>query len=112
MAERTPADEMRGLIREGHGLLKDMRAERRMIEQLLDGIPDKVNKRIEDAVRVGLETLGEKTREAMDASVAKVGREFDRLEAIFTGTERKMHRQGKPPLEDLIREHRESGGAS
>lgn len=110
MADQTAAEELRELIREGHGLLKDMRAEKRAIEQLLDGIPDKVNKRIEDAVRVGLETLGEKTREAMDASVAKVGREFDRLEAVFTGTERKMHRQGKPPLEDLIREHNERGG--
>lgn len=110
MPDLNPADEMRELIREAHSLLKDMRAERREIEQLLDGIPYKVDERIEAQLTTGLEKLGEETRKAMDASVAKVGREFDRLEAIFTGTDRKMRRQGKPPLEDLIRDHAENGG--
>jgi ABC-type transporter MlaC component len=111
MAEQSPAEEMRGLVREAHGLLKDLRAERKAIEQLLNGIPAKVNKRIEDAVRVGLETLGKKTREAMDASVAKVFREFDRLEAAFTGTNPAARRAGKPPLEELIRNHTDAKGA-
>lgn len=106
MADQTPAQELRELIREAHGLLKDMRVERRAIEQLLDGIPYKVDERIEHAVKVGLEKLGEKTRKAMDDSVAKVGREFDRLESIFTGTEPADRRAGKPPLEDLLRKHR------
>ncbi|MEU4578976.1 hypothetical protein [Nonomuraea sp. NPDC023979] len=106
MTDRT-ADELRELIREGHGLLKDMRAERRAIEQLLDDIPAKVDARIEERVKAGLEVLGEQTKEAMDRAVAKVGREFDRLEAILTGTDPASRRQGKRPLEELFREHRE-----
>jgi len=109
MADRT-AEELRELIREGHALLKDMRAERRAIEQLLDGIPARVDARIEERVKAGLEELGEQTKAAMDASVAKVGREFDRLEAILLGTDPASRRQGKPPLEELFRER--AGGPS
>ena len=111
MAEQGPAEEMRELIREAHGLLKDMRAERRAIEQLLDGIPYKVDERIEKAVEIGLEKLGKATRKAMDDSVAKVGREFDRLEAIFAGTDSASRRAGKLPLEDLVRNHPDAKGA-
>ncbi|MGR6922610.1 hypothetical protein ACU635_50865 [[Actinomadura] parvosata] len=103
-------EELRELIREGHALLKDMRAEKREIKQLLDGIPARVDARIEDQVKAGLETLGKETRAAMDASVAKVAAEFDRLEAILTGTDPASRRRGQRPLEDLIREHNERGG--
>jgi ABC-type transporter MlaC component len=110
MPDRAAAEELRDLIREAHSLLKDMRAEKREIKQLLDGIPARVDARIEDRVRTGLEVLGKETKKAMDASVAKVTAEFDRLESILTGTERTQRRQGKRPLEDLIREHVEKGG--
>lgn len=96
--------DLREACREAHGLLKDMRAERRAITELLDGIPARVDGRVEHAVKAGLEELGVQTRKAMDASVAKVGREFGRLEAIFTGTDPASRRAGKPPLEDLIRQ--------
>lgn len=102
----TPAEELRELIREAHGLMKDLKAERREITALLDDIPAKVNTRIAEALTVGLDELGKQTRKAMDTSVAKVGREFERLEAIFTGTDRASRRNGKPPLEDLIRQAR------
>jgi predicted nucleotide-binding protein (sugar kinase/HSP70/actin superfamily) len=55
----TDLEEMRALIREGHELLKDMRAERREIELLLDGIPYKVDERISLHLARGLEKLGE-----------------------------------------------------
>lgn len=107
MADQTPADELRELIREAHGLLKDLRAERKAIQQQLDGIPAKVDARIEERVKAGLEVLGAETQKAMAASVAKVGREFDRLEAIFTGTDPASRRKGKPPMEDLLRGYTE-----
>lgn len=110
MADQA-AEELRTLIREAHELLKDIRTERRAIERLLDGIPATVDGRIQTALETGLTELGEATRKAMDASVAKVGREFDRLEAIFTGTEPVARRAGKPPLEDLLRNHPEARGA-
>lgn len=111
MADHTDADELRELIREGHRLLKDLRTERKAVEQLLDDIPARVDGRIKEALGKGLEALGTATKQAMDASVAKVGREFDRLEAIFTGTDPTSRRKGKPPLEDLVRKHPEAKGA-
>jgi hypothetical protein len=99
-------EEMRQLVREAHELLKDMRLERREIEQLLDGIPYKVDERIEAQLTRGLEKLGEETRLAMDRSVAKVGREFDRLQAICTGTDPKSRRAGAAPLEELLHRQR------
>lgn len=108
-ADKAKAEELRELIREAHGLLKDMRAERKSIESLLEGINDKVDARVENRIREHIEELGGATRKAMDNAVAKVSREFDRLEAIFTGTERKSIRAGKPPIEDLIRQRYELG---
>lgn len=110
MPDPNATEELRELIREAHGLLKDLRAERRAIEQLVDGIPAKVNNQIRDVVAKGLKDLGEQTKRAMDASVAKVAREFDRLEAVLTGTDPAARRKGKRPLEDVIREHPDAKG--
>ncbi len=105
------AGELRELIREAHGLLKDLRTERRAVERLLDGIGDRVDTRIDDAVKTGLEQLGESTRQAMDNAVAKVGKEFERLERIFLGTDAESRRSGLVPLEDLFREAAAKRGA-
>lgn len=109
MADRSEADELRDLIREGHALLKDMRAERRAIEQLLDGIPAKVDARIEERVKVGLEAFSEVTRKTIDAATERVFARFDQLADTLTGTDKAQRRQGKRPLEDLFRERAEKG---
>ncbi len=110
MPDRTPAEQaaedLRELVREAHGLLKDLRAERRAIVDLLDGIPAKVDDRIQEHLKAGLEELGKATKQAMTVSIEKVSREFDRLEAIFLGTDRESRRAGKPSVEDLIRRAR------
>jgi hypothetical protein len=108
MPEQTPAEELRELIREGHGLVKDIRTERRAVEQLLDGIPARVEASIKDTVERGLVALRETTKTAMDRSVAKVFAEFDRLQGLLTGTHPSHVRKGKPPLEDLIRAYAET----
>lgn len=102
----TPAEEtaaLREAIREAHEVLKDLRAERRAVEQLLAGLEGRVQRaveaRVEEALKRDLEKLGEATDRAMRASVAKVEREFERLARIMTGRER----PGQKPLEDLIR---------
>lgn len=102
MAELTPAEELRELIREAHGLLKDLRAERRAITELLDGIPARVEAHIGEQLAAGLAGLGKALKKAMDDSVEKVSREFDRLEGFFLGTSPAARRAGKPSLEDLI----------
>ncbi|MEV8634343.1 hypothetical protein AB0395_22075 [Streptosporangium sp. NPDC051023] len=102
-ASTSGTEELRELIREAHGLLKDLRAERRAVVELIDSIPARVDGRIEEHLKDGLEQLGAVTKAAMDTSVAKVTREFDRLEAIFKGADPASRRAGKRPLEDLIR---------
>jgi hypothetical protein len=67
-----------------------------------DRVQRAVSERMEEAVKRQVTELGEATERAMRASVAKIEREFDRLEAIFTGHE-KGAKHG--PLEDLIRRH-------
>ena len=105
MADRSEADELRDLIREGHALLKDMRAERRVIEQLLDGIPAKVDARIQERVKVGLAALSEATRKSIDAATERVFARFDKL----ADTLKAQRRQGKRPLEELFHERAEKG---
>jgi len=88
----TTADEVAALrqaTREAHEALKDLRAERRAVEQLVAGIEGRVQRAVTDLMKAQVAeqvaTLGEATRRAMDESVAKVGREFDRLAAIYLG---------------------------
>jgi predicted nucleic acid-binding Zn-ribbon protein len=97
---------LREATREAHEVLRDLRTERRAVEQLLAGIEGRVKRAvgdlIEEAVTREVATLGEATDMAMRKSVAKVEREFDRLERILTGRE-KGAKHG--PIEDLIRRH-------
>ncbi|MEV0993436.1 hypothetical protein [Nonomuraea sp. NPDC050202] len=110
MSDPNAAEELREVIREAHGLLKDLRAERRAIEQLLDGIPAKVDDRITTALEAGLKDLTEATGKAIDKATANVFHRFETLEAILTGTDRASQRAGRPPLEDLLRNHPHAKG--
>lgn len=111
-------EEIRAATREANETLQDLRLvlkefrdERQAIAKLLEGVPERlVKEHIEEAVIAGLAIMGQQIKEAMDSSVAKVGREFDRLEAIFTGTDNTSKRTGKPTLEELIRSHPNSKG--
>lgn len=99
-------DALREATRQAHEVLRDLRTERRAVEQILSGIEERVKRavadRMEEAVKRDVEALGQVTEKAMRDSVAKVEREFDRLAGILTGRE-KDSKHG--PLEDLIRRH-------
>jgi len=84
--------QIQSAIGEGHGLLKDLRVETRQARRM---IPMIVSKRINTEVEKQLDELSGATQRAMDASVAKVGREFERLESVFLGTDREGRREGK-----------------
>ncbi len=114
----TAEASLRAAVREAHGVLKDMRgvladlrAERRAVEQLLDGIPAKVDERIERQVVEGLAELGTQTDKAMRASVAKVISEFDHLAEIILGKDEEARGEGRESLETLILRNREAAGA-
>ncbi len=99
---------LRDATRVAHEVLRDLRTERRAVEQLIAGIEGRVQRAVgrymQDAVKTEVAKLGEATEKAMRDSVAKVGREFDRLERILTGRDSK----DRPPLADLLREAAES----
>jgi hypothetical protein len=100
-------DELHNLIKEAHGVLKDLRIETRRAKQV---IPMIVAKRINAEIRKQVAELGEATERAMKLSVEKVGREFDKLEAAFLGTghESKDGQASIPELVDIAVTQRES----
>jgi len=105
--EPDTADEVKALreaTREAHAVLRDLRHERRAIERSLVEVHERVRQavgdQIEREVAAQVARLGKVTEKAMRDSVAKVGREFDRLERILTGCED----DDRPPLEDQLRE--------
>ncbi|PZG49873.1 hypothetical protein C1I98_11195 [Spongiactinospora gelatinilytica] len=98
---KAAGDELRELIREAHGVTKDLR---QAVKDARQTIEHDVAQTMKAEVKGQVDELGEATATAMRNAVAKVGREFDRLEALFTGTDPQSRRAGKPPLENLIRE--------
>lgn len=88
-------DELRGLVSEAHGVLKDLRSEVKKAQQVLPMI---VSRRINVEVEKQITKLGEETEQAMDDAAAKVYAEFDRLQAMILGKED----PDKPSLDELI----------
>lgn len=110
-ATRTP-DEiavLREATRQAHEALKDLRTERRAVEQLVAGIEGRVQRAVADLIEAQVAeqvaALAKVTDKAMRDSVAKVERSFDRLERILTGQDD----DGQPTLEEQIRAKLEAG---
>jgi len=104
----STADEiaaLRAATREAHEVLKDLRTERRAVEQLVAGIEGRVQRavgnRIEREVADQVAKLADETDKAMRASVAKVGREFDKLAELYTGGDG----PDRPSLVELTRRY-------
>ena len=81
--ERATAD-LRAVIREAHELTRDLRElvkeARPMTERLVE---DALRDRLGDAVKQGLDEYAATLKDAMNAGVAKVGREFDKLAKLY-----------------------------
>lgn len=102
----TAAASARELLAEVRGTLKDLKAARREMEEYLrTEVSALIKEELAHQVQMHVGALGEETRKAMDRAVAKVGREFDRLESVFLGTEKGG---GRPPLEDMMRARMET----
>jgi phosphoenolpyruvate-protein kinase (PTS system EI component) len=113
MGDPTPAargrdvqaeiDALKTATREAHEALRDLRAERKALDNarrtLSGDIKQVVESMIEERVAAGLASYAETVTAAMDSAVAKVHSEFNRLERIFTGRED----PSRPDLETLIR---------
>lgn len=92
------------MIREAHGVTRDLRQMITEARQIINsGVDEALKEQLKVAIVKTADDLGTATKDAMDAAVDRVNRKFDDLAAILTGTDRLSRRQGKPPLEDLIR---------
>lgn len=100
------ADQLRAETRIAHEALKDLRALIREGNELVDRITAAaevaVDERVVPVVTAKLEELGAQTRKAMDESVAKVGTEFERLERILLGEEKRDRKLGRESLRTRI----------
>ena len=84
----TAVSECRDMIREAHAATKDLRAAvREAKRELQDLAKDEVAAHLQREVSRQLEELGERTREAVNASTQKVIAEFDRFGESLLGKE-------------------------
>ena len=102
-AQKT-GEQLKEMITEGHQLLKDIKTERRALEELLKEIPNLIEKHVGDkidrAVRLGLEQFSQSAQKAMRESVKKVSNEFQKLQnLLLTGDEEGKGR----PLDQIVR---------
>jgi len=92
--------EARDTIRRAHEATRDLRQVVTEARTLIRTETEtRVHEELKAAAREAVRILDEETKRAMDAAVAKVGREFPRLERLFLGLEN----DGKPSVETLIR---------
>lgn len=90
---------LRDVVREAHGLLQDVKDERRAlaaeraaVQQLLDGIQDRAANAVSDAmgeaIKAGLEGYDKALQYAIDKATARIDRRFDTLASIMLGEEK------------------------
>lgn len=96
---RHERDALRAEIREAHEALKDLGAATKEARRL---IPELVGERLVAEVSTQLAAFHETTREAMDASVLKVVKEFDDLAAILKGETSEDRRKGRRSIPELV----------
>lgn len=84
------------MLRQGHELLKDLRAATREAETVAHQAAEgTVAERIEQEVARQLAELGKLTRQEMNRAVARVGRKFDELGKLY------MQGEGHVSLDEL-----------
>lgn len=97
-------------IRRSHEAIADMRAERKLLTDLLIEVREATQQRadamVETEVRRALDQMIPTVNKAMDQAVEKVFAKFDRLTRMITGEEGNPDR---PPLEDLITKAKQEG---
>jgi hypothetical protein len=95
--------------REANSALSALEQQRKAVEalraDLASVVQNRCNTLINEEVSRQLGEMGEQTRAAMDASVAKVGKEFERLEKMYLGTDPE---NGKASIPDLLEQARDA----
>lgn len=110
--EELPAQmlQLRELLTEGHGLVKDLDRLLREARELRRSLPDAVNERIEKAVDKGLTEYKDTLGKAIEDATSAVYDRFDTITMLLLGEDPKSVREGKATIPDLIRGYIESKG--
>lgn len=105
--EELPAQliELRELLAEGHGLIKDLTRLLREARQARDSLPGAVIAKIDDAVATGLKEYQDVLGKAIDEATAATYRRFDTLTAICLGQDPHSVRTGVTSVPDLLRDY-------
>lgn len=106
--ERLLTD-VRTAITEAHGVLSDIRTERRLVrEEIASGI----RKLLEAETEQQLTILRDATKRAITLAEERVNARFDLLAAILMGEDRESKREGKPSLPELVEKYCRTHGIS
>ncbi|MFF0138010.1 hypothetical protein ACFYRN_16435 [Streptomyces sp. NPDC005227] len=97
---REIAAELRELITEAHGALKDLRRETREARELLPLLTDEL---FSAEVKKQLDELSVATKQAIEDADARIGKRFDQLGDVLMGEDRQSIRQGKASLTTIAR---------
>lgn len=82
------AESLKKETQEAHGVLKDIRAERKIVQRLMgDDIRKMVEERVAAVVKEELDQLGPQLRDQTSQIYDKVGNEIDKLIRICLGRE-------------------------
>jgi hypothetical protein len=97
-------DALQAAIREAHGLLKDLKAERREVERLVAAIPHKVAATMTAAADQAAEQLTDAFAAFAKELVVRMNRRFDRLIESMLGEAKRNRAARQPSLEELARD--------
>jgi hypothetical protein len=86
-------------IREGHGVLKDLRTESRQARRV---VPMIVSKRIKEEVTKQLAILSEETQAVMHSCVERVNKQFDEMADILLGRDKQTRKDGRKSIPELV----------
>lgn len=96
------AEELRQLIREARGAVKDLRAAQRTAERTVrDLARERVEHHLDAQVRRGLEEFSRTLDQAIKQGTDAVFRRFDKIAATLLGETGQQAREGKEPLTQL-----------
>lgn len=100
--------------REAHEALRDLHRIQRDIDrkrtELEDAVTKSIESRINAAVKTGLEEYDASLKEAIKTGTQATYDRFDLIAAICMGEDKVSKREGKAPLDGLLRAYIASGG--
>jgi hypothetical protein len=93
--------ELREVIADGHGLLRDLERQRRIIQDLIDEIPQRVDREVGEQIGRAAQTIQGSVQDAIAEATKAVRERIDRLAATFLGADRRARAAGLPSLEEV-----------